>query len=347
VTLSAPRTSHAPEAPRGLHDSRLLVEPALREAVARLDPRTRSVVGYHLGWTDADGTPCEGDGGKAVRPALTLLGARAVGADPKIAVPGAVAVELVHNFSLLHDDLMDGDTERRHRTTVWAQWGQATAVLTGDALLGLAQEVLLEVAEPAGPAAARLLAVATRELIRGQVEDMAFEGRPEVPVEAVLAMAGGKTAALLSAASAIGAVLAGAPAGPVDALADYGRHLGLAFQLVDDVLGIWGDPALTGKPLRSDLRARKTSLPVAWVIGQGGALGQAVAEWLAAPGPDSDAQLAEVADLLCAAGGREWARAEAARHAECSTAALQRLTVASEVRAELVELAEFVVGRDQ
>jgi len=340
------RTSPA-TAPRGLLATRRLLDPALRCAIARLDPTTRQVASYHFGWTEADGTPCSSDGGKAVRPTLTLLGARAVGAEPARAVPAAVAVELVHNFSLLHDDLMDGDTQRRHRTTVWAQWGPATAILAGDALLALSQEVLLEVPGPTGPAAARTLAVATRELIRGQVQDMAFEGRPEVTVDQVLAMAEGKTAALLSAAACLGAVLVGAPQDHVDALADYGRHLGLAFQLVDDVLGIWGDPTITGKPARSDLRARKTSLPVARVIGCGGAAGVEVAAWLRAPQEDTEERLVQVAALLDAAGGQEWARSESAAHAEAAAAALAGLPAHDDVRAELLGLAEFVVGRVQ
>src|ERR1700742_2560109 len=180
----------------GLQDARALVEPALRAAVARLDPTSAGQASYHLGWTDEAGRRCAG-GCEAVRPSLAVLGARAVGAPPTIAVPGAVAVELVHNFSLLHDDLMDGDTERRHRTTVWARWGPPSAILTGDALLGLALEVLLEVPGPDGAAAARLVATTTRDLIRGQVEDMSYEGSPEVAVEAVLGMAAAKTGALL------------------------------------------------------------------------------------------------------------------------------------------------------
>jgi geranylgeranyl diphosphate synthase type I len=330
----------------GLQDARRLVEPALRTAVARLDPTTAAQASYHLGWTDEEGRPCAG-GGKAVRPTLALLGARAVGADPKVAVPGAVAVELVHNFSLLHDDLMDGDTERRHRTTVWARWGPPSAILTGDALLGLAFEVLLEVPGAAGAAAARLLSATTRDLIRGQVEDMSFEGSPEVAVDVVLGMAAAKTGALLSASAAIGAVLAEAPQDAVDALAEFGAELGLAFQLVDDVLGIWGDPALTGKPAYSDLRARKTSLPVAWVIGRGGRHGQQVAKWLAADSSDTDQRLSEIAAELAEAGGQDWARAEAARHSARAAACLSRLDADTDTVEELRGLAEFVVGRHQ
>ncbi len=131
-----------------LHRSRDQIVPALQAAVQRLDPSSRLQASYHLGWCDADGKPTEGGGGKAVRPALALLSAEAAGATAEVGIPGAVGVELVHNFSLLHDDLMDGDLERRHRRTVWAIWGAPAAILAGDALLALAHEVVLESPSP-------------------------------------------------------------------------------------------------------------------------------------------------------------------------------------------------------
>ena len=181
-------------------------------------------------------------------------------------MPGAVAVELVHNFSLLHDDLMDHDAERRHRATVWAVWGPSMAILVGDAMLALAYQVLADVRDESSVAAAAMLGTATQGLIAGQVEDLAFERRATVRVEECVAMAAGKTGALLGCSAAIGAVLAGAPVETVAALQIYGEELGLAFQLVDDLLGIWGDSAVTGKPVGSDLRARKKSLPISWAL---------------------------------------------------------------------------------
>jgi len=235
--------------PTTLLRTRDAVEPALRSAVARLDPDSRRLASYHFGWTDAQGRPASSSGGKAVRPALALLSAQAVGASAHVGLPGAVAVELVHNFSLLHDDLMDGDVERRHRTTVWALEGAAAAILCGDALLAAASQVLLDVGTLDAVEALRLLTASTQQLIRGQYDDLAFERRCDVTVDECLAMAAGKTGALLSCAAAIGAVLAGADRASVAALAAYGGELGLAFQLVDDLLGIWGDSGVTGKPV--------------------------------------------------------------------------------------------------
>jgi geranylgeranyl diphosphate synthase type I len=328
-----------------LHRSRDQLAPALQAAVARLDPCSRLQASYHLGWCDADGNATNGGGGKAVRPALALLSAEAAGAPAQIGLPGAVAVELVHNFSLLHDDLMDGDVERRHRRTVWAIWGAPSAILTGDALLALAQEMVLESDSPHAARAALLLAATTRELTRGQVQDLAFETRADITLEECLDMAGGKTGALMAAAAAIGAVLAGAEHDTVAALTTFGAQVGLAFQLVDDVLGIWGDPAVTGKPVFSDLRSRKKSLPVSYAI-QHREHGAELAAWLAAPGEPDDASLRRAADLVQAAAGRDWALAEARRRMELAEAALSTVEIAAQAREDMVELAQFIVDRD-
>jgi geranylgeranyl diphosphate synthase type I len=259
----------------------------------------------------------------------------------------------VHNFSLVHDDVMDGDTERRHRPTVWAVWGTTSAILTGDAMLALAQEVLLDSPSPHRAAAARLLAEATRKLIRGQVLDVAFEQRHDVSLAECLDMVSGKTGALLEASSMIGAVLAGAPAHVVNALSVFGAELGIAFQLVDDLLGIWGDPATTGKPVFSDLRSRKKSLPVTYVLSQGGPAAQQLASWLAnstphgsSPHESSPDGEAQAADLIEAAGGRQWAADEARRRIDAATQALHAVPMPAGPRAELIAIAHFIVERE-
>jgi geranylgeranyl diphosphate synthase type I len=327
-----------------LDRSRDAVQAALRAALDRLDETSRSQAAYHLCLTDIDGRPTATGGGKGIRPALALLSAEAAGAPATVGLPGAVAIELVHNFSLLHDDLMDGDVERRHRRTVWSLWGPASAILTGDALLALATEVLLDSGSPNAAVAAQLLAGATRELIRGQVADVAFERRQQVSLDECLDMSTGKTGALMSASTAIGAVLAGAPAPIVAALGAFGAQLGLAFQLVDDVLGVWGDPAVTGKPIFSDLRSRKKTLPVTYALTHGGAAGRELACWLAEPDDHDEAALRWAADLVLAAGGRDWAKAEARRRLAAGVSALDELPAA--VRDELVELGEFTVNRE-
>lgn len=330
--------------PSTVERSRGLVEPALRDAVARLDPWSRHVTTYHLGWCDEQGRATPGLGGKAVRPALALLAAEAVGAPTSVAVPGAVAVELVHNFSLLHDDLMDRDEKRRHRRTVWAIWGPATAILAGDALLSLAHEILLESPTPGANRAAWLLAAATRELIRGQVADLAFETRDDVGLAECIEMAAAKTGALLAASAGVGAVLAEAGKSTVEALMTFGREVGLAFQLVDDVLGIWGDPAVTGKPVHSDLRSRKKSLPVTWAVTRSDADGP-VRRWLTGSDEPTEEDLRRLAAVLEQAGARQWALEQASQRMRAAEQALGTVDIKPQAQAELVQLAHYVVDR--
>ncbi|WP_405071838.1 polyprenyl synthetase family protein [Kribbella sp. NBC_01510] len=328
-----------------LDRSRGMVAPALRLAVERLDPFTRLVVSYHLGWSDEYGTPTVANPGKTLRPALALLAAEAVTGRPEPGLPGAVAVELVHNFSLLHDDLMDRDTERRHRRTVWAVWGDATAVLAGDALLSLAHEVLTEGESPDGQAAGRALAIATRELIRGQVLDLAFEQRNDVTLDECLDMAAGKTGALLGVSAAIGAILVGAPQVVVGGLSRFGAELGMAFQLVDDLLGIWGSPEVTGKPVFSDLIARKKTLPVTWSLDHGGDAGRELAAWLCRDGSPTEDELRYAAQLIERAGGRDWAVQEARDRIGLAEQALDDTQLDDIARNRLGELARFVIER--
>src|SRR5579862_339798 len=223
--------------PAGVAVARDLVGPATEAAINRLSPRVRRVAAYHYGLADAQGNPVRVGSGKALRPALALLSARAAGVPPERGVSAAVAVELVHNFSLLHDDIMDGDTERRHRPTAWTIFGVGPAILAGDALQALANDLLLEGPAPQSVWASRCLAAAVQRLISGQGADLAFERREHVSVDECLDMAADKTAALMACACSIGAIYVGAPAATAMSLTAFGAFIGLAFQLTDDLLG--------------------------------------------------------------------------------------------------------------
>jgi geranylgeranyl diphosphate synthase type I len=269
TTITASRTPAHPvsrSAGHVLAGARTLVDPALRAAVATLPPAMSQIAGYHFGWQDHTGTTAGtrlgGGWGKAVRSALVLGCAQAVGGRAADAIPAAVAVELVHNASLLHDDIIDGDSQRRHRPTVWAVFGKPAAILAGDALFFLSIEVLAD-----GPAAIAVEAITrltstVQCLIDGEHADTLFEQHPEVSIEQCLNMATAKTAALIECACTLGALYGKASSDQVNALGRFGGHLGLAFQLADDLLGIWGDSVRTGKPGGSDLRNRKKTLPV-------------------------------------------------------------------------------------
>jgi geranylgeranyl diphosphate synthase, type I len=332
-------------APAALARARDLLRPALLDAVGRLGPETRRVVGYHLGFVDAEGRPSTADGGKALRPALAVLSAEAVGSPAAVAVPGAVAVELVHNFSLLHDDVMDHDLERRHRPTAWALFGVGQAIVTGDALMVLAQQLLLESPAPEGGRAAHALGKATAAMIAGQAEDLSFESRLDVSVEECLRMTEHKTGALLSCAASIGAILAGEEGPRVDALAEFGLHLGLAFQAVDDVLGIWGHPEVTGKPVASDLRGHKKTLPVVIALTSRGENRDRL-EALLSNGSLSEEAALSAAELVERCGGRDRAQREAERQLDLALAALHRVSLEAAPVDQLEEIAAFVTARD-
>jgi geranylgeranyl diphosphate synthase type I len=334
--------------PSTLGQTRELITPVLQDLVNRLDPLLRSVVSYHFGWCDERGVPLNNNAGKAIRPSLVLLAAEAAGGQAESAILGAAAVELVHNFSLVHDDLMDRDECRRHRPTLWAIWGDPVAVLAGDALLSLAHEAILDSDSPHAGAAHTVLAVATRELIRGQSADTAFERRNDVSLGECIEMAWGKTAALMSASAVIGATFAGAPTPVCDALGVFAGNVGLAFQLIDDLLGIWGQPEATGKPVYSDLRSCKKNLPVSWVIQTGGPAGRELASWMTdrdrAAGSTDD-ELREIADLVERGGGRAWAADEAHRRAALAARAIADVRIEPGPACELHALAKYLLDR--
>jgi geranylgeranyl diphosphate synthase type I len=334
-----------PRTPAAIARARELVEPALRDAVDRLhDTRMRLIAGYQLGWWDADGQPTE-SGGKAIRPTLALLAAEAATGDPAAAVPAAVAVELVHNFSLLHDDIMDRDVERRHRPTGWVVFGEGQAILAGNAMLTAAFDVLVRSESPT-QGSLELLLSAVQELIKGQSADLALERGDDVDLPEVLEMEHGKTAALIECSLGLGALVAGAPADAVARLRRAGRHIGLAFQLVDDVLGVVGDPSVTGKSASSDVRAGKRSVPVIIALQAGTPDSAELAEMLEAGPPETESQVAHAVSLIKAAGGIDWAAGEAERLLgealrELDAAGLPHADAASQLR----EVAAFLVHR--
>ncbi|MGW1228089.1 polyprenyl synthetase family protein [Streptomyces sp. NPDC002530] len=333
------------DAPLVLARCRDLVRPSLRRAVRELHPWHAEITAYSFGW-DGSG----GGQGKGVRQALAVLGAEAVGAPAGDAVVGAVAVELIHTFSLLHDDIMDGDETRRRRATAWKAYGTGPAVLAGDALFALAVRILARAPGDAGPAAVRLLAAALDDLVRGQADDLLFEGRPWTGPDAVRPdeyrlMAERKTGALLGCAAGLGAVLGGAGRSRTDALSAAGRHLGVAFQVVDDVLGIWGDPAVTGKPVHSDLRRGKKTYPVLVALMDGGAAAGRLGALLRCGARLDDGAARRAAGLIEEAGGRKAAEAEAARQVESARACLESAALAPQPLAELLSLVAYAAFR--
>lgn len=320
---------------------RALIEAELREVVGAHEGVLWSWMRYHLGWEDADGRPTEASSGKLLRAVAVLLATEALGGEPERASPAAAAIELVHNFSLLHDDIEDRSERRRDRPTLWTLIGVPQAINTGDGMHALARLALLRLAgrgfdDATVLAAAFELDRACLRLVEGQQADMAMEGRSEVTREAYLAMIEGKTAAMFATPLALGALLGGGGPADVQALREFGHHTGMAFQAADDLLGIWGDPRLTGKAISDDLRARKMTLPVISAIESGGDEATAFAlDYARPPAPGED--YAQLASRLERLGGRAATEAYAAAEEAAAGSALARAELTDEWRAALLE----------
>jgi geranylgeranyl diphosphate synthase, type I len=309
------------------------------------------LIRYHLGWQDASGARADGRSGKMLRPALSLLCCEAAGGDLSRAVPAAAAIELLHNFTLIHDDIEDASETRHGRATLWKVTGIAQAINAGDGLFAIAQRTLLSVDERDGVspdvvlAASRRLNDACIELCEGQYLDLSFETRATVTVAEYEAMVRGKSAVLVSAACAIGAIVAGASGGEVDMFSRYGLALGLGFQVQDDVLGIWGLPEHTGKPVGDDIRTRKKSYPIVYAMEQLNEDGRA--ELLRIFGGDEvpETSVQRVMVLLDQCGARQAATAAARGHVDDALAALRGIDLEAERRADLEAIAAFAVER--
>jgi geranylgeranyl diphosphate synthase type I len=305
----------------------------------------QTMLRYHLGFASVDGSPAEISSGKRIRPLLTLLACQACGGRLEDGLPAAAAVELLHNFSLIHDDIEDRDELRRGRPTLWKIWGEALAINAGDALFSLAHLALERAADAGAPAgrvlrALRLFDETCLALTIGQHLDIEFENRADVTAAEYVAMIDGKTAALTRAACAIGGIMAGAPDDHVAALAAFGRELGLAFQLQDDVLGIWGDPAATGKH-DSDLTHGKKTLPVLHAADRD----RTVRELYFRRRPAGAQDIATLKELIEARGGRAFTE-QAARDAHLKAlAALDGARIDGPAAAALRALAESLLGR--
>jgi geranylgeranyl diphosphate synthase type I len=251
------------------------IEDQMRDIVAADDGTVSAyydMMRYHLGWVDQSFQPHVSPSGKRLRPVLCLLACTEVGGDTVQALPAAAGIELLHNFSLIHDDIEDGDELRRHRATMWTVWGVPQAINAGDGMFALSFQAFHRLPTFGVPAHQALAALALftdtcLAVTEGQYLDMSFETRTDVGVDEYMRMIQGKTAALVGASVGIGALIGGASKDQQTDLMRFGHATGLAFQIQDDILGIWGDPNVTGKAAGSDILRRKKTLPLLYALG--------------------------------------------------------------------------------
>ncbi|HPV06022.1 MAG TPA: polyprenyl synthetase family protein [Aggregatilineales bacterium] len=303
---------------------------------------------YHMGWVGPDGEPSKANGGKRIRPVLCLLTCAASGGPLDAARPPAAAIELIHNFSLLHDDIQDRSPLRRNRPTAWSIWGEAQAINAGDSLFTLAHLAIPRLADGRldGETQARMLTITDETCLAltcGQHLDISFEERTDVTVDEYLEMIGGKTAALLSAAARLGALAAGVDESVQAHYAAFGHYLGMAFQVLDDILDIWGDPALTGKEAAIDIRQRKKSLPVLYGLERSAEL----RDLYATPAPFDEAQVEQAVSLLDAVGARDYAESLARRYSDETLEHLDAAQPQGDAGQALYALVDRLLHRDR
>ncbi len=309
-------------------------------------------VRYHLGWVERDGSPAKSplSQGKALRPTLCLFACEALEEDPISALPAAVALELIHNFSLLHDDIQDMDAERRHQATVWSIWGVPKALVAGNALHSIGDTALLgtvrnKVAPETVLRVSQILTDSYLEMIQGQCLDLFFETSTSIDGDDYLRMIALKTGALIRSGVQIGTLLATKNQDTYAAFTRFGECLGRAFQIRDDYLGIWGDEAITGKAVGNDIRRRKKSFPIVYAFGE--AKGRYREDLISIYSQDelNDQDVERVLDVLEEVSAREQSQLLTDASAEDALVALKPVSLPEWARKEAEDLVDFLSRR--
>jgi geranylgeranyl diphosphate synthase type I len=303
-----------------------------------------------MGWRDEHGHSCSKESGKFIRSTLCLLSCQAVGSNTSQAIPAAAAIELIHNFSLIHDDIEDASYERHHRPTVWRLWGQSQAINAGDAMFTLAYLALLRlkgkgIADEKIANCAEMLSLACLELCEGQYLDVEYENRLDITVEDYLDVAAKKTAALFAVSNSLGAYVGSEDSKSVDLLHLFGKELGMAYQICDDILGIWGVKESTGKSA-GDILQRKKTLPVVYGLQSSDGEATKRLKKLYSRKSIEGEDITEVKKILDHLGARDYAENLAEQYYCQALAQLEATGLDTSRQAPLKETACFLLKRD-
>lgn len=324
------------------------LDDTMQEIIAQFEtapPTLQTMIRYPMGWVNEEGTHYAHATGKRVRPLVLLACAEAAGGDWQPALPAAAAVEILHNFSLVHDDIQDASDLRHGRQTVWRVWGVPQAINTGDAMFALSYSAMQQLSNQSlSPttvlAAWKIYNHTVLELTRGQYMDMAFEARSDVSVDEYLSMIGGKTAALLSACAQLGALVGSEDLETASLYATFGLNVGLAFQVRDDILGIWGDAKTIGKSTATDILAKKKSVPILFGLQNS----KAFQDLYTKPTLTEDDVQAGV-EILNDIGARAYAQEIETRYTDQALAALNQAHPTTEGQATLVNIVQTLLQR--
>lgn len=341
------RTIRSVDGPELLYRYRGAIELEVRRSLPSTDSPLDEMLRYQLGWTNG-GLPGLG---KCLRPSLCLQACEAFGGEVESCLPAAVAIELIHNFSLIHDDIEDGDEVRHHRPALWRVYGRDQAVVAGIALWTVAYQTLGRSHERGLSAerlldARRVLNDACREMIEGQHQDLSYERRTDVTLPEYIEMIGRKSAALFAASLRVGALVAGADAESQELFAAFGRQLGLAFQIRDDILGIWGEGSATGKPVGADIARKKKSLPIVQAFQQVLGPDRDCLRGVYAKASVEEEDVDNVLDILQRWNCRYFAQGLAEDYRSRAMAALSKTNILPEARLRFDQLTSFILERD-
>ncbi len=336
--------------PESFASYRNTVREALQEAIDSCPPALLNMLRYHMGWQDKHGQPCSGESGKFIRSTLCLLSCQAVEGDTSQVMPAAAAVELIHNFSLIHDDIEDASSERHHRPTVWKLWGQSQAINAGDAMFTLAYLSLLRlkgkgIADKKVVSSTKMLGLACLELCEGQYLDVEYENCLDITIDNYLDMAAKKTAALFAVSTSLGAYLGSEDSMLVDCFHLFGKELGIAYQIYDDILGIWGIGESTGKST-GDISQRKKTLPVVYGLQNSTGEVRRRLEKLYSQKSIEGEDIMEVTKILEHLGARDHAENLAEQYYYKALTHLEAARLDTSRQGPLKETAHFLLKRD-
>ncbi len=325
---------------------------SLRDSLSQQHSDVYDMLRYYMGWVDENGRPHEAMEGKALRPTLCLFACEAVGGALEMAMPSAVALEFIHNFSLIHDDIQDRDEIRHNRKTLWAVWGDPKALVAGNVLRVVADECLHQLLDSGldydrALAAGTLLTEAYLEMIEGQYLDLQFEGRHDISMSDYLNMISRKTGALIRCSLNLGAVVGAQEQGVGDAFKESGRAMGYVFQIIDDVLGVWGDEETTGKPVGADIRRKKNSYPVVYTMGRANDKDQKMLNEIYEKDELDDSDVDSVLAVMDRLDVKNQAQQEAEKYANVALESLAPVELSREARQEVEDLAHFLLVRDR
>ncbi len=285
-------------------------------------------------------------GGKRIRPVLMLMAYNLYRDDVEAIFDPATAIEVYHNYTLLHDDLMDRADMRRGKATVHKVWNDNAAILSGDAMLVLAYQYMARVKTDCLKPVMDLFSQTALEICEGQQLDMEFETRHDVTEEEYIEMIRLKTSVLLAASLKIGALLGGASSADANALYDFGMHMGVAFQLKDDWLDVYGDPAVFGKKIGGDILCNKKTYMLIQALrsAKGDQLNE-LNDWIEAEQPNPQEKIAAVTRIYNATGVKQMCEEQIALYTRKGLESLERVALPAEMKEQLSQLMLGLIDR--